>query len=91
MPIYEYECQQCHATFELMQKIQDKPVTKCPECLNDTAERMVSRTSFQLKGTGWYETDFKNKKPNPSQNKTENNSETKAVKEVKKESGKESS
>ena len=61
MPIYEYECSNCHYQFELIQKIQDKPVTKCPECLKDSAKRLVSAAGFQLKGTGWYVTDFKDK------------------------------
>lgn len=61
MPIYEYQCKNCHHQFELIQKISDKPETKCPECHKDTAEKMVSAAGFQLKGTGWYVTDFKNK------------------------------
>lgn len=61
MPIYEYQCKNCHHQFELIQKFSDKPETKCPKCLQETAEKMVSASGFQLKGTGWYVTDFKNK------------------------------
>ncbi|KTD08273.1 FmdB family zinc ribbon protein [Legionella jamestowniensis] len=61
MPIYEYECKKCHHQFDLMQKISDAPVKQCPKCFEETAVRLVSAAGFQLKGTGWYATDFKNK------------------------------
>ncbi|KTD17249.1 FmdB family zinc ribbon protein [Legionella jordanis] len=61
MPIYEYECKSCHHHFDLMQKIGDAPAKQCPQCFQDTAVRLVSAAGFQLKGTGWYVTDFKNK------------------------------
>ena len=61
MPIYEYQCSNCHHTFDLIQKMSDEPVKLCPECSKDTAVRLVSAAGFQLKGTGWYETDFKTK------------------------------
>jgi putative FmdB family regulatory protein len=72
MPIYEYQCSNCHHTFDLMQKMSDDPVKKCPDCGKNTVERLVSAAGFQLKGTGWYVTDFKNKdKPkNKSSEKT---------------------
>lgn len=60
MPIYEYECTSCHHHFDLMQKMSDKPETTCPECHQNTATRLISAAAFQLKGTGWYATDFKN-------------------------------
>lgn len=63
MPIYEYECTHCHQQFDLMQKINDEPVKQCPQCFNDTVIRLVSAAGFQLKGSGWYATDFKNKTP----------------------------
>lgn len=68
MPIYEYECQKCHHQFELMQKMNDEPVKQCPKCFQNTVVRMVSAAGFQLKGSGWYQTDFKNnaKKPGES-------------------------
>ncbi len=61
MPIYEYQCNNCHHNFDLMQKISDAPIIKCPQCLNDTVVRLISASGFQLKGNGWYATDFKNK------------------------------
>lgn len=67
MPIYEYECQQCHHAFDLIQKVNDAPEEICPACGKKTAVRLVSAAGFQLKGTGWYVTDFKNK---PKENKT---------------------
>ena len=61
MPIYEYECTGCHRAFDLLQKISDKPIKTCPHCHEDKAHRLVSAPQFQLKGTGWYATDFKDK------------------------------
>ena len=61
MPIYEYECTGCHHTFDVIQKISDTPLTLCPHCSMNTAVRLVSAAGFQLKGTGWYATDFKDK------------------------------
>lgn len=62
MPIYEYECTKCGHRLEALQKTSEAPLKKCPECHKPTLEKLVSATSFQLKGTGWYETDFKGKK-----------------------------
>ena len=56
MPIYEYQCPKC-GTFELMQRITEAPIRKCPTC-KGKVERLVSRTSFVLKGSGWYATDY---------------------------------
>jgi putative FmdB family regulatory protein len=61
MPIYEYQCTGCHHAFDLIQKMSDEPVKQCPLCSELTAVRLVSAPQFQLKGTGWYATDFKNK------------------------------
>lgn len=61
MPIYEYQCTNCHHHIDLMQKISDEPATKCPECNKDALVKLVSAAGFQLKGTGWYATDFKTK------------------------------
>lgn len=61
MPIYEYECSNCHHHFDLMQKISDAPAKQCPKCFENTAVKLISPAGFQLKGTGWYVTDFKNK------------------------------
>lgn len=61
MPIYEYECRKCKAHQEVMQKISDKPLTKCLKC-GGQLEKQWSNTSFQLKGSGWYVTDYASKK-----------------------------
>jgi putative FmdB family regulatory protein len=61
MPIYEYTCDACGHHFEMIQKISEKPIKQCPKCFKDTAEKLVSAPGFRLKGSGWYETDFKNK------------------------------
>lgn len=61
MPIYEYQCSNCHHTFDLIQKMSDEPAKICPSCAKETAVRLVSAAGFQLKGTGWYATDFKTK------------------------------
>lgn len=54
MPVYEYVCQSCDHEFEREQRISDKPVRKCPVCGALKAKRLISRTSFVLKGGGWY-------------------------------------
>ena len=58
MPIYEYECSKCHKNFEVFQKITEEPITKCKFC-NGKVNRLISQCSFQLKGSGWYVTDYK--------------------------------
>jgi len=60
MPIYEYQCATCHQQYDLLQKMSDAPDTMCPHCHKNTAVRLVSAAGFQLKGSGWYATDFKN-------------------------------
>ena len=59
MPIYEYQCASCEACFELMQKIVDGPPEKCPFCGHKEVRKLISKVGFHLKGTGWYEPDFK--------------------------------
>ncbi|MCB1583624.1 MAG: zinc ribbon domain-containing protein [Marinicella sp.] len=61
MPIYEYQCQSCGHELEKLQKISDAPLTDCPACDTDQLVKKISAAGFRLKGTGWYETDFKNK------------------------------
>src|SRR5262245_28297328 len=61
MPIYEYRCSACGHHLEEMQKMADAPLRKCPECGKSQLKRLVSAPQFRLKGSGWYETDFKNK------------------------------
>ncbi len=59
MPFYEYQCAKCGHEEEVLQKISDKPLKKCPECGKSAMKKMVSVAAFRLKGGGWYETDFK--------------------------------
>ncbi|HZR84344.1 MAG TPA: FmdB family zinc ribbon protein [Candidatus Binatia bacterium] len=66
MPIYEYRCPKC-GDFDVMQKITDKPLRKCPTC-KAKVSKLVSSTAFQLKGTGWYVTDYA-KKGKPAEGK----------------------
>lgn len=61
MPIYEYSCQGCGADVEVWQKISEKPKKVCPECGAHKLERQISATTFHLKGSGWYVTDYANK------------------------------
>jgi putative FmdB family regulatory protein len=61
MPIYEYSCQKCRARIEVMQKITDKPLKRCRSC-GGKLEKEWSTSSFQLKGSGWYVTDYAGKK-----------------------------
>jgi putative FmdB family regulatory protein len=77
MPIYEYQCNACHHAFDKLQKMSDAPLKKCPECGQDTVDKLVSAAGFQLKGTGWYVTDFKDK-PKPKDNKSDQASDKKS-------------
>jgi len=62
MPFYEYECQACKYYTEVMQKISDPPLRKCPSCSKLKLKKLLSAPVFRLKGGGWYETDFKSDK-----------------------------
>jgi putative FmdB family regulatory protein len=57
MPVYEYECLKCKKRHEIMQKITEHPLTDCPDC-GGKMKKMISATTFVLKGTGWYATDY---------------------------------
>lgn len=59
MPIYEYQCQECSHKLEVLQKMSDNSLTICPHCDKSALKKLVSAASFRLKGSGWYETDFK--------------------------------
>ena len=59
MPIYEYQCQACDERVEALQKISDAPKVDCPACGKPELKKKVSAVAFRLKGSGWYETDFK--------------------------------
>ncbi len=62
MPIYEYECHACGHRLEKLQKISDQRLTDCPACEEPALRKLVSPVAFRLKGSGWYETDFKDEK-----------------------------
>ena len=62
MPIYEYACKNCEHTLEELQKISDDPLVLCPACGKPQLKRLLSAPRFRLKGSGWYETDFKKDK-----------------------------
>jgi len=64
MPFYEYQCGQCGFQVEVMQKISDSPLRKCPSCGKSALKKLISAPVFRLKGSGWYETDFKGDKDN---------------------------
>lgn len=61
MPIYEYRCGACGFQKEFLQRLSDAPLSDCPECGKPALGKMVTAAGFQLKGSGWYATDFKNK------------------------------
>jgi putative FmdB family regulatory protein len=69
MPIYEYRCASCGYENEYLQKVSDPLLTDCPECGKPTFSKLVSAAGFQLKGNGWYATDFKNNGAKPSAGK----------------------
>lgn len=59
MPFYEYRCDNCEYQLEALQKISDSPLVDCPQCGQPSLKKLVSAAAFRLKGSGWYETDFK--------------------------------
>ena len=75
MPIYEYRCDSCGHQQEFLQKVSDAPLTVCPACGKATFAKMLTAAGFQLKGSGWYATDFKNKGSAPAA-KSESKSES---------------
>ncbi len=60
MPIYEYRCEACGHQLEVMQKMSDDALRDCPTCNRPALKKLISAAGFQLKGSGWYATDFKN-------------------------------
>jgi putative FmdB family regulatory protein len=66
MPVYEYECGACEHRFEEWQKMSDPPVRTCPKCKKKRVERLISQTSFHLKGGGWYSDLYSSKKSSGS-------------------------
>ena len=59
MPIYEYACKSCGHVFDALQKMSEDPLTDCPDCGKPDLKKLLSAPNFRLKGSGWYETDFK--------------------------------
>ena len=91
MPLYEYKCQSCGKTFEVIQKFADEPLKTHPEC-GGIVERLFSAPAFHLKGTGWYATDYGkgNGKPAKAEDsKTESKSDSKSEKTESKDQSKE--
>ena len=78
MPIYDYKCSNCGHQIEVIQKINDDPKNSCPKCNTEGLIKLLSASSFRLKGSGWYETDFKTgKKRNISSNETSKSEKSK--------------
>lgn len=76
MPIYEYQCDNCEHRLESIHKVSDTPLKQCPECNEETLRKLMSAAAFKLTGSGWYETDFKDNKPeNKDPDKAPNNKE----------------
>ena len=76
MPIYEYECTKCGRIEEALQKFSDKPLSRCSHCKGKLT-KLVSQSTFHLKGSGWYVTDYANKSKNsakPSKKETQSKS-----------------
>ena len=59
MPIYEYKCDDCGHQFEAIQKFSEQPLSDCPQCGKPALKKLLSTPAFHLKGSGWYQTDFK--------------------------------
>lgn len=66
MPIYAYRCESCGHAKDVLQKISDAPLTVCPQCGADAFRKQVTAAGFQLKGSGWYVTDFRNNGNTPA-------------------------
>ena len=66
MPIYEYRCDSCGHQQEFLRKVSDAPLTTCPKCAKPSFSKMLSAAGFQLKGSGWYATDFKGSGSKPA-------------------------
>ena len=82
MPIYEYRCRECGHQQDHLQKVSEKPLSKCPACGKKAYKKLLSAAGFHLKGSGWYATDFKTAGKKPAEKKvdlkTEAKSETKS-------------
>ena len=87
MPIYEYRCSSCGFQKEYLQKITDPVMSVCPECGKKTFSKMLSAAGFQLKGSGWYATDFKNSGSRPAAKASAESGGKEAAKSDAKDSG----
>lgn len=74
MPIYEYRCSACGTKKDMLQRLSDPPATECPSCGQHALVKQVTAAGFQLKGTGWYATDFKNNGSKPAEKKEDSKS-----------------
>jgi putative FmdB family regulatory protein len=77
MPIYEYRCSECGQDHEVLQKVSEPPLTECPACGKPALQKQLSAAGFQLKGSGWYATDFKGSGKKPVEKKAEAKTEAK--------------
>ena len=77
MPIYEYRCEACGHQEEFLQRVSEPPLTECPVCRKPTFHKLLSAAGFQLKGSGWYATDFKTTGKKPADKKADLKSDTK--------------
>ena len=78
MPIYEYRCLECAFQDEFLQKVSEPQLTVCPSCGKETFRKLVSAAGFQLKGSGWYATDFKTAAKKPAEKKVDLKTEAKS-------------
>jgi putative FmdB family regulatory protein len=83
MPIYGYRCAECGEEHEALQKVSEPPLTICPACGKPALQKQLSAAGFQLKGSGWYATDFKVPAKKPGEKKTEKTEKTETKTETK--------
>lgn len=76
MPVYEYECDNCGNVFEITQRVSDPAPTECLSCGKGPLHKIISKTTFQLKGTGWYASDYKKSGNGSSKNGSSNGSDS---------------
>ena len=82
MPTYDYQCFACDYVFEEVQKITADPISKCPKCAEDKVKRLVSKSSFHLKGGGWYASGYSSTKANTGSNNAASSNNSSAKKTV---------
>src|SRR5215471_3838159 len=83
MPIYEYRCDKCEREFEVEQRITDPPLGACPKCRSRKVRRLISQTSFVLKGGGWYSDLYSSKSSSPASKEKEGGGDAKESKDAK--------